>query len=169
MYGAEFGRLSRKPRNRDEIETKFRDDREIAPPRTRPPAAVCLPDGHHVAPATRPEASAQRHRLTASARPRSPGALVRESRLSKGVISKLIDRLTGKLLVTRTALEADRRHQEVELTPEGRALVPRLAHLADDNGPARLACARELASDAMARQCRSCFALLADVKRYDAG
>ena len=63
----------------------------------------------------------------------SPGALVREIGLSKGAISKLIDRLAGKQLVTRTAVEADRRHQEVELTPQGRALVPRLAHLADDN------------------------------------
>ena len=31
------------------------------------------------------------------------------------------------------AKNSDRRHQQVELTPEGRAVVPRLAHLADDN------------------------------------
>jgi DNA-binding MarR family transcriptional regulator len=63
----------------------------------------------------------------------SPGDLVREMGLSKGAISKLIDRLAGKGLVTRTELEADRRHHEVELTATGRALVPRLAQLADEN------------------------------------
>lgn len=63
----------------------------------------------------------------------SPGALVQEIGLSKGAISKLIDRLASKDLVTRTAVEADRRHHTVELTPQGRALVPRLAHLADLN------------------------------------
>lgn len=63
----------------------------------------------------------------------SPGALVREIGLSKGAVSKLIDRLAGKQLVDRAALAADRRHQEVELTAQGRAMVPRLARLADDN------------------------------------
>lgn len=63
----------------------------------------------------------------------SPGALVGEIGMSKGAVSKLLERLAGKGLVKRTALEHDRRQQEVALTPAGRTLVPRLARLADEN------------------------------------
>lgn len=53
--------------------------------------------------------------------------------MTRGAISKLLDRLSGKKLVRCDAVKPDRRFQTVELTPAGRALVPRLAALADRN------------------------------------
>ena len=41
-------------------------------------------------------------------------------------MTRLLDRLTAKGLVVRTRHPADRRSVVVELTPEGRALVPKL-------------------------------------------
>ncbi len=53
--------------------------------------------------------------------------------MSKGAVSKLLDRLAERGLLTRAASEVDRRQQFVALTARGRALVPLLARLADDN------------------------------------
>jgi DNA-binding MarR family transcriptional regulator len=53
--------------------------------------------------------------------------------MTKGAVSKLITRLEGKRLLTRSVSDADRRNHEVALTPAGKALVPRLARLADRN------------------------------------
>ena len=55
------------------------------------------------------------------------------SGLTRGAVSKLIDRLLHKGLVSRTEAGEDRRFQEVKLTRSGRALVPKLAALADQN------------------------------------
>jgi DNA-binding MarR family transcriptional regulator len=63
----------------------------------------------------------------------SPGRLAASSGLTRGAVSKLVDRLFYKGLVTRTEAEADRRFQDVELTAAGLALVPKLAALADRN------------------------------------
>lgn len=63
----------------------------------------------------------------------SPGALMRSLGMTKGAVSKVIDRLAGKGLAERSISEVDRRQQIVALTARGRALVPRLAQLADDN------------------------------------
>lgn len=63
----------------------------------------------------------------------SPGALADAIGMSKGAISKLLTRLEGKALVHRAVRAHDRRQQMIALTPEGEALVPRLARLADDN------------------------------------
>jgi DNA-binding MarR family transcriptional regulator len=63
----------------------------------------------------------------------SPGMLVQSLGMTKGAVSKLIDRLERKGLATRSVSEVDRRQQAVALTPKGRALVPRLARLADAN------------------------------------
>ena len=60
-------------------------------------------------------------------------ALTQALGLSKGAISKLLDRLQGKGLVRKTIVEVDRRNQELALTPAGRDLVPELARLADQN------------------------------------
>jgi DNA-binding MarR family transcriptional regulator len=65
--------------------------------------------------------------------------------LSKGAVSKLVARLQDKGLLERGADSADPRAQRLRLSPAGRALVPRLAALADENdahffahlGPAR--------------------------------
>lgn len=63
----------------------------------------------------------------------TPGALVSALGMTKGAVSKLLDRLAERGLVTRTTSDVDRRQQTLALTPRGRALVPKLARLADDN------------------------------------
>ncbi|MGK9170747.1 MarR family transcriptional regulator [Inquilinus limosus] len=62
-----------------------------------------------------------------------PSALADRLGMTRGAISKLADRLVAKRLITREAAESDRRSQELALTPEGHALVPELAALADEN------------------------------------
>jgi DNA-binding MarR family transcriptional regulator len=53
--------------------------------------------------------------------------------MTKSAISKILDRLEHKGLVKRKSDPADARAQQIALTPSGRALVPRLAALADAN------------------------------------
>jgi DNA-binding MarR family transcriptional regulator len=53
--------------------------------------------------------------------------------MTKGAISKLADRLLAKGLVVRTESRQDRRAHHLSLSPEGRAKVPILAALADEN------------------------------------
>lgn len=89
----------------------------------------------------------------------SPGALADAIGMSKGAISKLITRLEAKSLVTRAVRDHDRRQQAVALTPDGAALVPRLARLADENdewffghlGPERRAELRALLQELVQR------------------
>ena len=63
----------------------------------------------------------------------TPGALVQAIGMTKGAVSKLLDRLEGKGLLAKAVLERDRRHQQIELTPSGLVMVPELAQLADRN------------------------------------
>ncbi len=63
----------------------------------------------------------------------SPSQLAEGVGMTRGAISKLIERLCRKGLVKRSSLMHDRRYQTVELTAAGRRLVPVLARLADDN------------------------------------
>jgi DNA-binding MarR family transcriptional regulator len=63
----------------------------------------------------------------------SASALADKTGLTRSAISKLIDRLYEKKLVTRVEATGDRRFQDVGLTAAGRSLVPRLAALADEN------------------------------------
>jgi DNA-binding MarR family transcriptional regulator len=63
----------------------------------------------------------------------SPGRLATSTGLTRGAVSKLVDRLFRKGLVSRAEADRDRRFQDVTLTGAGRALVPRLAALADRN------------------------------------
>jgi DNA-binding MarR family transcriptional regulator len=63
----------------------------------------------------------------------SPSRLAASSGLTRGAVSKLVDRLLHKDLVSRTEAGQDRRFQDVKLTAAGRALVPKLAALADRN------------------------------------
>lgn len=62
-----------------------------------------------------------------------PSALADRLGLTRGAVSKLVDRLLAKAFVTRTPSEEDRRYQSVGLTAAGRALVPKLSALADKN------------------------------------
>ena len=63
----------------------------------------------------------------------SPSRLSASSGLTRGAVSKLVDRLLKKGLVNRAEADNDRRFQDVDLTAAGRALVPGLAALADRN------------------------------------
>jgi DNA-binding MarR family transcriptional regulator len=63
----------------------------------------------------------------------SPGRIAASTGLTRGAVSKLVDRLLHKDLVSRAEAAGDRRFQDVKLTAAGRALVPRLASLADQN------------------------------------
>jgi DNA-binding MarR family transcriptional regulator len=64
---------------------------------------------------------------------RSPSRLAERMGTTRGTISKLADRLLAKSLLQRTAAPDDGRAQILALTAKGRALVPKLAALADQN------------------------------------
>ncbi len=63
----------------------------------------------------------------------SPSSLASEIGLTRGAVSKLVERLREKQLLTRTEAAGDRRYQCIRLTEAGREMVPRLAKLADEN------------------------------------
>ncbi len=62
-----------------------------------------------------------------------PSALADDLGMTRGAISKLVDRLLRKALVERSYPGGDKRFQLVNLTEAGRTLVPKLARLADEN------------------------------------
>jgi DNA-binding MarR family transcriptional regulator len=53
--------------------------------------------------------------------------------MTRGAVSKLVERLSRKKLAVRSFSQGDRRYQTVELTAAGKRLVPVLAQLADEN------------------------------------
>jgi DNA-binding MarR family transcriptional regulator len=63
----------------------------------------------------------------------NPSHLAQTIGLTRGAVSKLIDRLVEKGLLTCTSEKSDRRFQIIRLTPKGRKRVPQLAALADQN------------------------------------
>jgi DNA-binding MarR family transcriptional regulator len=63
----------------------------------------------------------------------SPGVLAERIGMTRGGVSKLVDRLVKKKLVTRRDRSDDRRFQTIALTAAGRRLTPQLAALADQN------------------------------------
>ncbi|HEY1189919.1 MAG TPA: MarR family winged helix-turn-helix transcriptional regulator [Gemmata sp.] len=62
-----------------------------------------------------------------------PSRLADEMGMTRGGVSKLVERLRAKKFVTRSAGGADKRFQSVGLTAAGKELVPGLAALADRN------------------------------------
>jgi len=65
--------------------------------------------------------------------PFPPSKLAEITMLSRGAVSKLIERLVSKGLVLREDSSGDRRFQQISLTKAGESLVPKLAKLADEN------------------------------------
>ncbi|HEY4338492.1 MAG TPA: MarR family transcriptional regulator [Steroidobacteraceae bacterium] len=63
----------------------------------------------------------------------APSLLAEQMGMTRGAVSKLADRLLAKSLLARTPNPEDGRAHTLALTPAGRALVPRLAALADVN------------------------------------
>lgn len=63
----------------------------------------------------------------------NPSRLAESLGLTRGAVSKLLDRLATKGHVTCRSVRQDRRFQMVSLTASGRRLVPALAEMADQN------------------------------------
>jgi DNA-binding MarR family transcriptional regulator len=63
----------------------------------------------------------------------NPSQLADAVGLTRGAVSKLVERLSQKRLAVRSSSEGDQRYQTVELTAAGKRLVPVLAQLADEN------------------------------------
>ena len=63
----------------------------------------------------------------------SPSVVADITGLTRGAVSKLIERLLQKGLVTRAEAAGDRRYQEIKLTALAKKLVPKLASIADEN------------------------------------
>ena len=63
----------------------------------------------------------------------TPGELAELMGMTKGAITKVIDRLERKAWVTRGAYPPDARVRTLTLTREGEGVLPELAHLADRN------------------------------------
>jgi DNA-binding MarR family transcriptional regulator len=63
----------------------------------------------------------------------SPSTVADRLGMTRGAISKLVERLVAKSLVGRKHSKQDRRRQTLTLTRTGRMLVPDLAALADSN------------------------------------
>jgi DNA-binding MarR family transcriptional regulator len=63
----------------------------------------------------------------------SPSSLAEQMGLTRGAVTKLADRLLAKGFVVRAASPTDARAQTLALTSQGRALVPELSALADQN------------------------------------
>ena len=63
----------------------------------------------------------------------SPSHVADLTGLSRGAVSRLIERLLQKGLVIRREAAGDRRFQDIQLTAAAITLVPKLADLADEN------------------------------------
>lgn len=63
----------------------------------------------------------------------NPSQLASRIGLTRGAVSKLVDRLVAKGLIVCRAEKRDRRYQTLALSASGRRLVPELAELADRN------------------------------------
>lgn len=72
-------------------------------------------------------------RLLYAEEPLAPSHVARQMGMTKGAITKLVNRLAAKSLVLREASTGDGRAQTLRLTDAGRCIVPVLAALADQN------------------------------------
>lgn len=63
----------------------------------------------------------------------SPAILAEKIGITRGAMSKVLDRLFEKHLITRKESQEDRRFQKIAITKKGRNLVPKLTKIADDN------------------------------------
>ena len=72
----------------------------------------------------------------------NPCRLADTTGLTRGAVSKLVERLCRKKLAERSSSDGDRRYQTVELTAAGKRLVPVLARLADENDREFFGCLR---------------------------
>lgn len=66
----------------------------------------------------------------------SPSALAEALGMTRGAVSRLVERLVQKDLVERQASRGDGRAQQIRLSSVGQKLLPRLAAIADANDDA---------------------------------
>jgi len=69
-----------------------------------------------------------------------PAELAETIGLTRGAISKVLDKLEDKKWLTRKTLEADNRGQILSLTQQGRRILPELREIADRNDQRFFAC-----------------------------
>lgn len=62
-----------------------------------------------------------------------PARLSEAMGMTRGAISKLVNRLEKKGMLVRSDSNSDGRQQDIRLSATGRALVPKLARMADEN------------------------------------
>lgn len=62
-----------------------------------------------------------------------PSTIAERIGMTRGGVSKLVERLVGKAFVIRRERSDDRRFQSIALTASGRRLIPVVAALADQN------------------------------------
>ena len=70
----------------------------------------------------------------------SPSEVARRTGLTRGAVSKLVERATKKALVVRAESKTDRRYQEIRLTAKASRLVPKLTKLAEENDDEFFSC-----------------------------
>jgi DNA-binding MarR family transcriptional regulator len=79
-------------------------------------------------------------RLLYTGEKRTPGDLAALTGMTRGAVSKVLDKLESKALTARASNPEDQRVQWLSLTADGQRLVPRLAALADRNDAHFFAC-----------------------------
>ncbi|MBA3602661.1 MAG: MarR family transcriptional regulator [Parachlamydiaceae bacterium] len=63
----------------------------------------------------------------------SPAQIASSTKMTRGAVSKLLDRLYLKQFIFRVESSKDRRYQEITLSDSGKKLLPKLKKLADAN------------------------------------
>lgn len=61
------------------------------------------------------------------------GKLANELKLTRGAISKIVEKLEAKGLLTRASVQDDARVKKLFLTDKGTEILPQLVKIADDN------------------------------------
>lgn len=63
----------------------------------------------------------------------APSVIAERIGMTRGAVTKIVDRLEEKELIVQRAGNGDRRYRRIGLTDNGKSLVPRLAQIADAN------------------------------------
>lgn len=79
----------------------------------------------------------------------TPGELAEVSGMTRGAVSKIIDKLEAKTWIQMEAKEGDSRFRFISLTREGRRNLPILAKVADTNDARFFACLDSAERDAL--------------------
>jgi len=81
----------------------------------------------------------------------SPSEIARWTGLTRGAVTKLVDKAIEKDLVLRNESKSDRRYQELKLTRKAKALVPKLTEIASQNDEQFFSCLSTTQRNTLAR------------------